>query len=300
MVKNIVISSDQAGQRLDNFLVTHLKGVPKSRIYRALRKGEVRINKKRIKPEYRLQADDVVRIPPIKTAERTPEVPGPGLCRWLVSQIIYENDDVIILNKPAGLPVHGGSGVKYGVIEILRTALLKSPFLELAHRLDRGTSGCLVITKKRSVLTHLHEQFASGKVEKHYLAVVMGHLKNEREVNVPLKKYDLPSGERRVKVSEDGKQAKTLFMPLKSKGNMTLVLVKLFTGRMHQIRVHTAYLKHPIAGDDKYGSDAFNKEVKAKGIKRMLLHSASIAFELPDNERVSVCAICDFSGLLHS
>lgn len=272
------------GQRIDNFLVTQLKGVPKSHLYRILRKGEIRVNKKRVKPDYRLQVGDVVRVPPIRTASpEQPERIGDRILERINQSILYEDKDLLIINKPAGLAVHGGSGVSYGLIEALRALRPEAPFLELVHRLDRDTSGCLVVAKRRSALRALHEMLREGHVEKHYLALLKGRIGRKRTVDVPLLKNVLSSGERVVKVHEtEGKAALSVFQPCGHYADATLVDVHLLTGRTHQIRVHAAHIGHPIAGDDKYGDEEYNRTVRERaGLRRLFLHARSLAFSLP-------------------
>ncbi len=292
--RQIEINDDNEGQRIDNFLVTKLKGVPKSRIYRILRKGEVRVNKGRVKPAYRLQSGDIVRIPPVRVA-----VPGasqkqllPGLVKRLHEAILYEDSNLLIINKPPGIAVHGGSGVNQGVIETLRAAQLEARFLELVHRLDRDTSGCLIIAKKRSILRTLHELLRSDGVDKRYLALVEGKWQGGKQrVEAPLRKNQLTSGERIVRVDPQGKPAITLFKPIHQYQQATLVEVKLITGRTHQVRVHAAHIGHPIAGDEKYGNPAFNKLMRTQGLSRLFLHARSLNFKLaPDAAPIQVSA----------
>lgn len=290
----ITIDESHQGQRIDNFLVTILKGVPKSRIYRSLRQGEVRVNKHRAKPEYRLQIDDVLRIPPLRitSAPVTPTQPADWQTRLIADNILYEDEQIIIVNKPAGIAVHGGSGIHFGVIETLRRLRPQAKFLELAHRLDRDTSGCLLIAKKRSALTQLHQLLRDHQVEKVYLTLVKGYWREgKRKVDVPLMKNQLLSGERIVKVNPEGKSSLTLFEPIERWRHAAWVKVNLQTGRTHQIRVHAAYIKHPIAGDEKYGDAEFNKLMRQAGLKRLFLHAASISFRWPaTGELIAVCA----------
>ncbi len=283
-VRYITIESDFASQRIDNFLVTKLKGVPKTRIYRILRKGEVRVNKKRVQPSYRLQAGDQIRLPPMQLGERkAPETPSHSLMEVLASRIIYEDKNLFIINKPSGIPVHGGSKVKMGIVEALRSMYPKLPHLELAHRLDADTSGCLILAKKRGVLKELHELLREGEMTKIYLALTKGHWKSdELRVDVSLQKNHLKSGERIVRVNKEGKPALTVFKTIQSFPNSkaSLMEARLFTGRTHQIRVHAQYRNHPIAGDEKYGDREFSKEMRQQGLKRLFLHAKSIEFVL--------------------
>lgn len=289
-VREIEVGEDGVGQRIDNFLLKTLKGVPKSRIYRILRKGEVRVNRGRIKPEYRLQRGDLVRIPPIRVSEaRQPVVPGDRILRLLEQNILYEDKGLLVLNKPSGLAVHGGSGVSFGVIEGLRALRPDARFLELAHRLDRDTSGCLVIAKKRSALRAFHELLRDGGMDKYYLALVQGRWQGgKRRVEAKLRKNVLKSGERVVRVSDDGKPSLSIFTPVAIYKDCSLLRVKLVTGRTHQVRVHAQFCGHPIAGDDKYGDADFNRVMAARGLKRLFLHAAELRFTLPDSVTIHV------------
>lgn len=285
-VKQVIIDEGHDGQRIDNFLLTTLKGVPKSRIYRILRKGEVRVNKKRIKPTYRLKVDDVVRIPPVRMAEESelPSAPQPLLER-LEQSVLYEDKQLLILNKPSGMAVHGGSGVNLGVIEMLRQLRPDEPFLELVHRLDRDTSGCLMIAKKRSMLRSLHEMLREGGIDKCYCALLRGAWQGaEKRVEAPLQKNTLRSGERMVRVHADGKSSLTTFYPLTRFANATFAHVELGTGRTHQIRVHAQHIKKPIAGDEKYGDPQFNQKMRDVGLKRLFLHAEELRFIHPVTE----------------
>ena len=278
-VRFITVDAERAGQRIDNFLMNLLKGAPKSLIYRIVRKGEVRVNKGRVKVSYHLQAGDVVRVPPVRLAEREVERPGRSLIERLDKSIIYEDDGIIVLNKPSGVAVHGGSGVNYGVIEAMRALRPKQTSLELVHRLDRDTSGCLILAKKRSALRRLHELLRNGEVDKRYLALLQGAwCGGVRMVDAPLRKNTLRSGERVVRVSADGKQARSRFIPRTPLCGATLMEIELFTGRTHQIRVHASHSGHPIAGDDKYGDSDFNKEMKKVGLSRLFLHAYRLRF----------------------
>ena len=286
-VQIIEIEPDFIGQRIDNFLLARLKGVPKSVIYRVLRKGEVRVNKKRIKPEYKLQQDDVVRIPPLTVAaEGEPVSVKLSMVKNLEQHILFEDNDLIVLNKPSGMAVHGGSGLQFGVIEALRALRPLAKHLELVHRLDRDTSGCLLIAKKRSVLTHLHEQLRNKTVEKKYWALVAGDWDNKiRKVTEPLRKNTLQSGERVVRVDErEGKPSETRFRILQRYQQGTLVEAFPVTGRTHQIRVHTACTGHPIACDDKYGDNAFTAQMQQIGLNRLFLHAKLLSFIHPMTE----------------
>ena len=281
-VSFITVSEDEAGQRIDNFLVTRLKGLPKSRLYRLLRKGEVRVNKGRIKPEYRLEAGDSIRLPPMRVSEsKEVAAPGAAMRSRLEGGVLYENDELLVIDKPAGLAVHGGSGVSLGLIEALR-ATRPGETLELVHRLDRGTSGCLLVAKKRSALRALQGQLRSHQVDKVYLALVDGNWPKGLDVmDAPLNKVAAPSGENFVRVSKDGKRALTRFKVRKRFPGMTLLEVTLETGRTHQIRVHCQLAGHPLLGDDKYGSDARNLEMRGRGLRRIFLHAHRLCFQSP-------------------
>lgn len=282
-VQFITIDAEQDGQRIDNFLKTQLKGVPKSLIYRILRKGEVRVNKKRIKPEYKLCVGDEIRVPPVRVAEEN-ELPSSklGSVQALANQIIFEDDAIIVLNKPSGLAVHGGSGLSFGVIEGLRALRPESRFLELVHRLDRDTSGLLLVAKKRSALKHLHEQLRVKTMRKQYLALVRGQWQpHVKVVNAPLLKNILQSGERIVRVNSEGKPSETRFQIMQKFAHATLVMASPITGRTHQIRVHTLHAGHPIACDDKYGEREFDEQVKKAGLHRLFLHAYRLTFIHP-------------------
>lgn len=282
-IQQVEIDSEQSGQRIDNFLLSRLKGVPKSRIYRILRKGEVRVNKKRIKPVYRLQTGDLVRIPPIRQAE---ENPGPhrNSVEWLERTILYEDELLLVINKPAGIAVHGGSGIHYGVIEALRALREEATRYELAHRLDRATSGLLLIAKRRSALRSLHDTIREHRIEKRYLALVKGKMRKSKTVLAPLKKNVLRSGERMVRVDPEGKEAESHFRPQLACNSCTLAEIEIITGRTHQIRVHGSHIDHPLAGDERYGDSDFNQQMSNLGLKRLFLHAHSLTFPHPRDE----------------
>jgi 23S rRNA pseudouridine955/2504/2580 synthase len=265
-------------QRIDNYLHKMLKGVPKSHIYRILRSGEIRVNSRRVDATYRLQPGDRIRVPPIRTAHKpaqSPIAPFSG-------GILFEDEELLVVDKPSGVAVHGGSGISSGVIEQMRHARTGLRFLELVHRLDRETSGVLVLAKKRSALTNLHEQLREGKMQKHYAALVLGDWKDgKRNVRLPLHKFVSASGERRVVVEEGGMEAHTVFRLQGRFEGFGLLDAELKTGRTHQIRVHLAHLGYPIAGDDKYGDFEANKRLAKIGLKRMFLHAASLEFRHP-------------------
>ena len=288
-VKLVTIAADEAGQRIDNFLRNQLKGVPKSMIYRILRKGEVRVNKKRIKPEYKLQSGDEVRIPPVRIAERDEAPVSAKLDKVaaLNDCIIFEDDYLLVLNKPSGTAVHGGSGLSFGVIEGLRALRPEARFLELVHRLDRETSGVLLVAKKRSALRALHEQLRMKGMQKDYLALVRGQWQSHcKVVQAPLLKNILQSGERIVRVNAEGKPSETRFKVEERFENATLVKASPVTGRTHQIRVHTLHAGHPIAFDDRYGDREFDSELKGTGLDRLFLHAAALRFEHPNTGEI--------------
>ena len=287
-VQLVEITEDNNDQRLDNFLITRLKGVPKSRIYRIVRKGEVRVNKGRVDINYRLVAGDIVRIPPIRVAERTPEsFITPNFKNVLLEGILFEDESLIVINKPAGFPVHGGSGINTGIIEGLRIIRPEARFLELVHRLDKDTSGCLIIAKKRSALKYLHDLFRDDQVQKTYLALLAGQWARKKLiVNAPLQKNVSKGGERMVVINKAGKAAETLFRRFTLFAEATLVEASPKTGRTHQIRVHAASLGHPIIGDDRYGIDEVNRHFKSKGYNRMFLHAATLKFQHPVTEQL--------------
>ncbi|WAR45903.1 23S rRNA pseudouridine(955/2504/2580) synthase RluC [Methylomonas rapida] len=282
-VQWLEIGEANCEQRLDNFLIGFLKGVPKTRIYRMVRKGEVRVNKGRVEVSYKLAMGDIVRIPPVRVAEKPDDViVQPTLKYSLENHILFEDDGFIVLNKPAGFAVHGGSGVNSGVIEALRQIRPQQKFLELVHRLDKDTSGCLLIAKKRSVLKVLHEMFRGDGIQKTYLALLAGQFKRKKQlVDVPLLKNVSQGGERMVTVSQAGKVAETLFTRLKTFEDATLVHAAPKTGRTHQIRVHAAWLGHPIVGDERYGENEVNKAFKKRGYKRLFLHAEQLRFAHP-------------------
>lgn len=287
-VQFIEITSSNEGQRLDNFLLSLEKSVPKSRIYRALRKGEVRVNKGRKKQTYKLQLGDSVRVPPLHVTEKnTISTVSDFLRRQLNECVLVEDDDLLILNKPSGLAVHAGSGIEQGIIEALRITRAELPFLELVHRLDRDTSGCLLLAKNRPALLNLQQQMLNHDINKRYLTLVMGSWgQEEKRVIAPLQKNTISSGERLVRIDEAGKYAETLFLPLQSFPKAQLTEVVLFTGRTHQIRVHAKHIGHPLAGDDKYGQREFNKQMKKMGLKRLFLHAWKLGITHPTTEEI--------------
>jgi len=280
----VQVGEESAGQRIDNFLLRELKGVPKSHLYRVLRRGEVRVNKGRVKADYRLQPGDLVRIPPLRLPERREPGRAPDVQRARIDgSVLYEDERLLVIDKPAGLAVHGGSGLSYGLIETLRQ-LRPGAELELVHRLDRDTSGCLLVSKRRSTLRNLHALIREGGVEKRYLALILGDLPRERvRVDVPLSKNVLKGGERLVQVDRAaGKAACTVFRRLRrlpfGSGVATLVEAELLTGRTHQIRVHAAFLGSPLAGDCRYGDFEANRRLRAFGLSRLFLHASLLGF----------------------
>lgn len=288
-----VVTDDQSGQRLDNFLIRRLKGVPKSRIYKAIRQGEVRINRHRAKADTRVTGGDEIRIPPIRQAAQ-PMVSciSASLRSLLESRILIENNELILIHKPCGLPVHGGSSVSLGLIEALRQ-MRANETLELVHRLDKETSGCLLIAKKRSVLRRLQAWFKTPVLKKRYWVLVKGHWTRDRyRCDLPLIKNQSVGGERIVRVSREGKPATTVFRPLRHYKECTLLEATLKTGRTHQIRVHLQALSYPVAGDDRYGDRAFNQQMRRSGLNRLFLQSMELSYR--DNETLfGVCAMLD-------
>jgi 23S rRNA pseudouridine955/2504/2580 synthase len=294
-VRLIEVDSDDSGQRVDNFLLGQLKGVPRSLIYRLLRTGQVRVNKGRKKPHYKLHAGDVVRIPPVIISERSPSQASHSAKELLSNSILFEDKSLIILNKPAGMAVHGGSGINYGVIEAFRQLRPEARFLELVHRLDRETSGCLVLAKKRSALVHMHEMLRRehGKsIDKTYLALLRDVWQGKkRKINAALEVNSRRSGERFVTVSSNGKPAKSIFVPERNfpEAGACLVSIKLLTGRTHQARVHAQFIEQPIAGDDRYGDRAFNRRMKVVGLNRLFLHASRLRFRHPvENKQMDI------------
>jgi 23S rRNA pseudouridine955/2504/2580 synthase len=282
-VRHQEIDAERAGQRLDNYLLGELKGVPRSHVYRLIRSGQVRVNSGRTSPSYRLQAGDRVRVPPVGTRAASSPVATPDRLDWLGERIIYEDARILVLDKPAGLAVHGGSNVSLGCIEALRLLRPTSKDLELAHRLDRGTSGCLLLAKRRSALRLLHELLREGQVDKRYLTLVKGSwAERNNEIDAPLVTRRV-GGEARVKVDPSGKEARSTFRALDRFGKTaTLLEVSIDTGRTHQIRVHAAHAGHPVAGDERYGDKDTNEYLQAFGLRRMFLHAHSLSFDWPD------------------
>jgi 23S rRNA pseudouridine955/2504/2580 synthase len=281
-VEHVRVGSDRAGQRIDNFLVSRLKGVPKSLVYRLLRTGQVRVNGGRIKPDHRLQEGDEVRVPPVKVrVKREPSgIKAGEIARRLTESILFEDRDIVVLNKPAGLAVHAGSGLGFGLIELLRTQPRYAD-VELAHRLDRETSGCLLLARNRDILRRLQELLRAHSVEKTYLGLLRGRLPAKPLViDSALSKNRLQGGERMVALDEAGKPARTFVEARERFQEASLAAIRIETGRTHQIRVHCASIDHPLAGDDKYGDREFNRRMKSSGLRRLFLHAAELRFTL--------------------
>jgi 23S rRNA pseudouridine955/2504/2580 synthase len=279
------VTAEEAGQRIDNFLMRHFKTVPRSRVYRLLRKGEVRVNRKRVDAEYRIQEGDEVRLPPVRIDDGAePGRPSSSLLELLERSVIFQDRHLLVIDKPAGVAVHGGSGMSFGVIEALRASRPRET-LELVHRLDRDTSGCLLVARERSTLTALHGLIRNGGMHKTYLALVAGNWQlGTKRIDAPLATDNRQHGERHVRVAAAGKDSVSVFKPVQSFGSLaTLMEVDIPTGRTHQIRVHASFAGHPLLGDDKYGDRERNAELKSQGLKRTFLHAQSVAFEWPDS-----------------
>ncbi len=282
-VQHIEVHAELAGQRLDNYLFRILNGVPKTHVYRIIRKGEVRVNRKRAKPILRLNPGDIIRLPPLQLQTKSSVSASEKFIAAVADRILYENNQLLVLNKPAGLPVHGGTGQLSTVMGCVRALRPNCRYLELAHRLDKETSGCLIIAKKASVLKALHELFRTGQVEKHYMALVNGCWQvSEFVVELPLLKQVMASGERRVVVDQTGKACCTLFHTERCYQAASLMSIRLASGRTHQIRVHAAANGHGLAGDDKYGDFSLNRRWRQAGLKRLFLHASQISFTLPE------------------
>ena len=277
------VTADESGQRIDNFLMRHFKTVPRSRVYRLLRKGEVRVNRKRVDAEYRIQAGDEVRLPPVRIeADTQPGRPSSSLLELIEGAVIFQDRHLLVIDKPAGVAVHGGSGMSFGVIETLRASRPRET-LELVHRLDRDTSGCQLVARDRSTLTALHALIRNGGMHKTYLALVAGSWQlGTKRIDAPLATDNRQHGERHVRVAEAGKDSVSVFKPVQFFGSLaTLMEVDIPTGRTHQIRVHASFAGHPLLGDDKYGDRVRNADLKSHGLKRTFLHAQSVAFDWP-------------------
>lgn len=283
----VTVDASHDGQRLDNFLLRVLKGIPKTHVYRIVRTGQVRVNKGRIRPDYRLRSGDQVRIPPLRQAQAsTPATAPEATCRAVAAAVLYEDGQLLVLDKPAGLAVHSGSGLTYGLIEALRQMRPSAPFLELVHRLDRETSGCLLVAKSRPSLLALQQQLGGSEMTKAYLALVAGQWQGgARTIDAPLQKNVLRGGERMVQVDAGGRAARTHFRPVAVYQQSSLMEIRLETGRTHQIRVHAAHIGCPLAGDSKYGMTEFNREMKDNGLRRLFLHAHHLAFRHPASQQ---------------
>ncbi len=302
-VQYLEIDLAHEGQRIDNFLLSHLKGVPKTHIYRLLRKGEIRVNKGRIKPTYRIAVGDCIRLPPLRLPQAQAKSRPNNqdkLLDFIKNAVLYEDKDLIVLNKPSGMAVHGGSGISFGVIEMMRILYTKERRIELVHRLDRETSGCLIIAKKTSILRALHQYMREDQLDKRYLTLVKGHWQDKRrEVIFPLKKGVNRSGERYVYVHAEGKPSRTDFYVQQKFVPATLLEARLLTGRTHQIRVHTAHAGMPIVGDEKYGDKNFNQSMQAYGLHRLFLHARFIKFMHPATKKL-VTVTAPLDGMLQN
>jgi 23S rRNA pseudouridine955/2504/2580 synthase len=294
-VRHLVVDKESSGQRLDNFLTRELKGVPRTRLYRAMRKGEVRVNKGRVRASYRLVPGDLVRIPPLhQSAPTEPSRTPPRLAKQIEERVVHEDDNLLVIDKPSGLAVHGGSGLSFGLIECLRQMRPEQRYMELVHRLDRDTSGLILIAKRARILRELHRQLREKHVDKRYLALVAGKWPSSVSVvEAPLQKNFLLSGERMVRVSGEGKRAVTEFTVVERLRGATLLQVKPITGRTHQIRVHAQHAGFPLLGDDKYNDDRSEALARQIGLKRLFLHAASLSFTLPDEGRFRLQAPLD-------
>ena len=294
-VRHLTVDADSSGQRLDNYLMRELKGMPRTRLYRALRKGEVRVNKGRVKADYRLVAGDIVRIPPLR--QPAPSEPATVPRYWseqIKSRLVYEDGDLLVIDKPSGLAVHGGSGLNFGLIECLRQMYPENRYLELVHRLDRDTSGLILVARRPAVLRELHRQLREKHVDKRYLALVAGNWpRNCRVVEAPLEKNVLQSGERVVRVSREGKRSITEFSVIERLAGATLLEARPVTGRTHQIRVHAQHAGHPLCGDDKYMDDRTEHFTRQAGIKRLFLHAHRLSLSLPGTGRLELQADLD-------
>ena len=282
-VRKLEVDENSARQRLDNFLVSRLKGVPKTRIYRIIRKGEVRVNGKRVKPDYKLQLSDLIRIPPVRVSTPVIRIPTPELSKLIQDSVLYLDESFLIVNKPSGLPVHAGTGVKISLIDVMRD-IYKDEYIELAHRIDKGTSGCLLLARNSSALKQLQAGFKARVIKKSYHALVHGRWPEQiEEINVALQKSAEAGGERTVSVSEQGLKSLTRFILIKHFKRYSLVIAKPVTGRTHQIRVHAQFAGYPLCGDEKYSSKERQKKLSKLGISRLCLHADSLEFAHPES-----------------
>jgi len=290
---HVRVDAAHDGQRLDNYLLATLKGVPRSHVYRLVRSGQVRVNRGRAKPDRRLQSGDLVRIPPVARVRDAPAAVDPRRFSWLADRVLYSDDHLLVLDKPAGLPVHGGTGVTVGLIEALKSLYAEQPMLELAHRLDRDTSGCLLVARDRRTLLALHAMLRdAGRIGKRYRALVRGRWRGgAREVDVPLRRDAVRGGERTAEVDAAGKRAVSSFRPIRRFADATLVEIELSTGRTHQARVHAAHIGYPIAGDTRYGDPDFNRTMRGLGLRHQFLHACELSFRHPvEGRRIVVRA----------
>ena len=283
-VSRVTVTQEDAGQRIDNYLLRCFKGVPRSHVYRILRKGEVRINKKRVKPTYKLVAGDELRLPPMRFSQKGPRRPPDEVVERVAARIVYDDARIMVVNKPAGLPVHAGTGFDYGVIDALQQIEKQEDSVFLVHRLDRETSGCLLIARDRAAMKYCHQALREGQVRKFYAALLMGRWgQGKQSIELPLARNKMQGGERLAQVDESGKAAHSIFIPVREFVQASLMKVELLTGRTHQIRAHAAAIGHPLAGDRQYGDRDFNNEMKSLGLKRMFLHAQSLSFPHPDD-----------------
>lgn len=299
-VRRVRIDSATAGQRIDNFLMRELRGVPRTAVYRLLRRGEVRVNGGRIRQTYRLQAGDEVRLPPVRDREALPASPSEGLAERLRAGVLHEDDHLLVIDKPGGLAAHGGSGLPFGLIEALRAIRPRDRYLDLCHRLDRGTSGCIVVARRRSALRSVHAAIREGRMRKGYVTLLTGVLpRDEVIVDSPLARRSGRGGESEMHVSDQGKPSRSAFRVRERIGAWTLAEVELFTGRMHQIRVHAASIGCPVAGDDRYGDDANNRMLRRLGLARLFLHASEVALPATD-ETPALSVRCGLPGALEA
>lgn len=288
-VRWITVDDGSDGQRIDNFLRRRLKGLPRTRLYRLLRRGEVRVNGGRIKPDYRLEVGDKIRLPPVRTGETAPAEPSQRVLERLSEAIVHEDDDLLVVAKPSGMAVHAGSGVAYGVVEALRRLRPEAGYLDLAHRLDRHTSGLLILCKGRQALASVHDQFREGSVDKRYLTLLRGRLpRGERPVAAKLARHTGKGGETMVEVASDGKPSQTVFNTVERLNDWTLARARPVTGRMHQIRVHAAHAGYPVGGDERYGDGEANRRLREAGLRRLFLHAERVSLNHPRGGKITL------------